>query len=198
MKQTAAKLKKQIRKLSFGSWILIISLGIVVIFGTTFVWTIYDASRSTGTIITANRFNLELNPKIETSKVQEITTALEKAEYLVKSSVNLKSGTLRITVQVKSDLTDKDLQTAILAIKDTVNTALPIATYFTSTSDIKMYDLEIHVTNSADAVSTDTFKYHYFILVKNAGMTSWKIQEVSVPVNPELAATLKASLNPVQ
>lgn len=196
MKKTQPKTKNILSRISIGGWILILSITVVLAFGAVFAWFILDASRSTGTIITGNRYKFELEPKIEVTKVDELRTALENADYSVESSVSLKSGTLRIIVLVQQDMTDAELQTSILAIKDLINTALPIETYFTSTSDVKMYDLEIHVYNSKEPVSTETFKYHYFVLVKNAVMSTWAIQELSVPVNPELAALLRAQLNP--
>ncbi|KAF0224396.1 MAG: hypothetical protein FD133_1517 [Erysipelotrichaceae bacterium] len=196
MKKTFTKVKKFFKKITIGGWILILSLTIVISFGAVFVWFIYDASLSTGTIISGNRFKFELEPKIEAAKLEELRTALDNADYSVESSINQRSGSLRVTVLVRSDMTDVELQTAIIAIKDLINTSLPIETYFTSTADVKMYDLEIHVYNSKEPVSTETFKYHYFILVKNSVMKSWSIQEVSVPVNPELAALLRAQLNP--
>lgn len=196
MKKTFAKVMKFLKKITIGGWILILSLTIVISVGAVFAWFIYDASRSTGTIIAGTRFKFELQPKIETAKVEELRTALDSADYSVESSINQRSGSLRVTVLVRSDMTDVELQTAIIAIKDLINASLPIETYFTSTADVKMYDLEIHVYNSKEPVSTETFKYHYFILVKNAVMKAWSIQEVSVPVNPELAALLRAQLNP--
>jgi len=196
MKKTQQKTKNILSKITIGGWILILSITVVLVFGAVFAWFIFDASRSTGTIITGNRYKFELDPEIEKTKVDELRTALDNADYSVESSVSLKSGTLRIIVLVQQDMTDAELQTSILAIKDLINTALPIDTYFTSTPDVKMYDLEIHVYNSKEPVSTETFKYHYFVLVKNAVMSTWAIQELSVPVNPELAALLRAQLNP--
>jgi len=197
MKKEQTKTKKIRRKISFGGYILIASLIIVVIAGSIFAWLILDSSIGSGKTIVGNRFQLELNPKIETTQIEAIKSELAAMPTTVASSVNLKSATLRISVQVQADVTDEVFQTTILGIKDLVDTKLPILTYFTSTPDVKMYDLEIHVFNSTTGVSTETFTYHYFILVKNAKMTSWAIQEVSTPANPELAAELRASLNPI-
>jgi len=194
MKIKTQNTNKPKRKISLGGWFLLFSLAIVFVFGSIFAFIMFDALNATGTIIEGNRFQLELNPRIEKVKITEIKTALDAQSSTVKSSLSLRSATLRVMVQVKSELTDEELQTAVLSIKDLVNASLPIETYFTSTPDIKMYDLEIHVFNAVEAVSTETFTYHYFILSKNATMLDWKIQEVSTPVNPELAAELKATL----
>ena len=198
MKIKAPKTNKPKRKISFGGWVLLFSLAVVFVFGSIFALIMFSALSETGTTIEGNRFQLELNPRIEKVKITDIKTAIDAQSTTVKSTINLRSATLRIMVQVKSELTDEELQAAILSIKDLVNTSLPIETYFTSTPDIKMYDLEIHIFNAVDAVSTETFTYHYFILVKNSTMLDWKIQEVSTPVNPELAALLKASLEATQ
>ncbi len=162
-----------------------------------FAWILWDAMQATGSITVGDRFQLELNPAIQPAKVEELKTALKAEPFAVKTSVNLRSATLRIMVQVKPELTDAQLAEAIVKIKDDVQALIPLETYFTSTTDVKMYDLEIHVYNSEEAVSTDTFKYHYFIFVKNATMVTWKIQEVSTAVNPTLADALRAKLNAV-
>ena len=195
MKQTTPKTKKTRRKISFGGWILLFSLVIVIIAGSAFAWMLYSAISEKGHIIVGDRFQLELDPAIETAKVGEVKTAIEAETFAVKTSINLKSATLRILVQVKSELTDAELSAAILKIKDDVHAILPIETYFTSTPDIKMYDLEIQVYNGTEPVSTDTFTYHHFILVKNANMVSWQIQDVSVAANPEMKAILEERLN---
>jgi hypothetical protein len=194
MKINTPKTNKPKRKISLGGWVLLFSLAVVFVFGSIFAFIMFDALSAKGTTIEGNRFQLELNPRIEKVKITEIKTALDAQTSTVKSTINLRSATLRIMVQVKPELTDEELQAAVLSIKDLVNASLPIETYFTSTPDIKMYDLEIHVFNAVEAVSTETFTYHYFILAKNATMLDWKIQEVSAPVNPELAAELKAIL----
>jgi hypothetical protein len=192
MKIKTPKTNKPKRKISLGGWVLLFSLAIVFVFGSIFAFIMFNALNATGTTVEGNRFQFELDPRIDEVKLTEIKSAIDNQSSTVKSTINLRSATLRIMVQVKSELTDEELQAAILTINETVNSSLPIETYFTSTPDIKMYDLEIHVFNAIDAVSTETFTYHYFILVKNANMLDWKIQEVSTPVNPELAAELKA------
>lgn len=197
MKQKTPTTKKPRRKISFGGWFLILSTLIVLSIAGVFGWILWDAMQATGTITVGDRFQLELNPAIDQTKVDELKTALTAEPFAVETSVNLKSATLRIIVQVKPELTDAELAAAIVKIKDDVQALIPLETYFTSTPDVKMYDLEIHLTNSKEPVSTETFKYHYFIFVKNANMLTWKIQEVSIAVNPTLADELRAKLNAV-
>lgn len=197
MKQNTPKTKKLRRKISFGGWFLIVSTVIVVSIAIGFAWILWDAMQATGSITVGDRFQLELNPAIDPAKVEDLKTALKAEPFAAKTSVNLRSATLRIMVQVKPELTDAQLAEAIVKIKDDVQALIPLETYFTSTTDVKMYDLEIHVYNSEEPVSTETFKYHYFIFVKNANMVTWKIQEVSTAVNPTLADALRAKLNAV-
>lgn len=197
MKQKTPTTKKTRRKISFGGWFLILSTLLVLSITGVFGWILWDAMQATGTITVGDRFQLELNPAIDPTKVDELKTALTAEPFAVETSVNLKSATLRIIVQVKPELTDAELAAAIVKIKDDVQALIPLETYFTSTPDVKMYDLEIHLTNSKEPVSTETFKYHYFIFVKNANMLTWKIQEVSKAVNPTLADELRAKLNAV-
>ena len=101
MKKQTNTPKKPRRKIAFGTWILILGLSITIIFGSIFAYILFGAVSATGSIIVGNRFLFELEPKIETAKVEAIRTALEGEDFIVDSSVNLRSATLRIMVQVK-------------------------------------------------------------------------------------------------
>lgn len=195
MNEKTPKPKRPKRKISFGGWILLISLSIVLLVGSVFAFILYGAYSATGSIIVGNRFLFELEPKIKTSEITEIKDLIAAESFTVDSSLNLKSGTLRIMVQVKSELTNDELTAAVLKLKDDVHAILPIETYFTSTPDVKMYDLEIQVYNSLETTSTETFTYHYFVLVKNATMETWTVQDLATAANPTLREQLQAILN---
>ena len=70
-----------------------------------------------------------------------------------------------------------------------LNEAIPFDTYFNDTDSMKMYDLEV---NYVDAL--DNTKSIYYQVIKNANMETWRVQNLLVPVNPELAAELLAKL----
>lgn len=190
--KTKTKLK---RKISLGGYVLLLSVGVSLVAAAYFGWTLFEVWNRTGTITVGNRFLLQLDPPITTEQLTTIRTQLAETTNVEESSVNLNSATLRITVLINKDLTLEELQTTIVALKDLVNTTLPISTYFTDTDSNKMYDLEIHVYNDKDHTSTETFVYRYFVLVKNGTMDAWLVQELSSPVNPELAQQLRDSLN---
>jgi len=190
--KTKTKLK---RKISLGGYVLLLSVGVSLVAAAYFGLTLFEVWNLTGTITVGNRFLLQLDPPITTEQLTTIRTQLAETTNVEESSVKLNSATLRITVLINKDLTLEELQTTIVALKDLVNTTLPISTYFTDTDSNKMYDLEIHVYNDKDHTSTETFVYRYFVLVKNGTMDAWLVQELSSPVNPELAQQLRDSLN---
>lgn len=194
MNEKKTKTKRKL-KISLGGYVLILSVVVSMIAVGYFGWTLFEVWNRTGTITVGNRFLLQLDPPITTEQLTTLRTQLTDTNNVEESSVNLNSATLRITVLINPDLTVEELQATMLSLKDLVNATLPITTYFADTDSHKMYDLEIHVYNDKDHTDTETFDYHYFVLVKNGTMTAWLVQELSAPVNPELAQKLRDSLN---
>lgn len=195
MNEKKTKTKRKL-KITLGSYVLIISVVVSMIAVGYFGWTLFEVWNRTGTITVGNRFLLQLDPPITTEQLTTLRTQLTDTNNVEESSVNLNSATLRITVLINPDLSVEELQATILSLKDLVNATLPISTYFADTDSHKMYDLEIHIYNDKDHTDTETFDYHYFVLVKNGTMNAWLVQELSAPVNPELAQQLRDSLNP--
>ena len=195
MNEKKTKTKRKL-KISLGGYVLLISVGLSLVAAAYFGWTLFEVWNRTGTITVGNRFLLQLDPPITTEQLTTLRTQLASTTNVEESSVNLNSATLRITVLINPELTAEELQATVLSLKDTVHATLPIQTYFTDTDANKMYDLEIHVYNDKDHADTETFDYHYFVLVKNGTMNAWLVQELSEPVNPTLAQELRDSLNP--
>lgn len=195
MNEKKTKTKRKL-KITLGGYVLIISVVVSMIAVGYFGWTLFEVWNRTGTITVGNRFLLQLDPPITTEQLTTLRTQLTDTNNVEESSVNLNSATLRITVLINPDLSVEELQATILSLKDLVNATLPISTYFADTDSHKMYDLEIHIYNDKDHTDTETFDYHYFVLVKNGTMNAWLVQELSAPVNPELAQQLRDSLNP--
>jgi hypothetical protein len=195
MNEKKTKTKRKL-KISLGGYVLILSVVVSMIAVGYFGWTLFEVWNRTGTITVGNRFLLQLDPPITTEQLTTLRTQLTDTNHVEESSVNLNSATLRITVLINPDLSVEELQATMLSLKDLVNATLPISTYFADTDSHKMYDLEIHVYNDKDHTDTETFDYHYFVLIKNGTMNAWLVQELSAPVNPELAQKLRDSLNP--
>lgn len=195
MNEKKTKTKRKL-KISLGGYVLILSVVVSMIAVGYFGWTLFEVWNRTGTITVGNRFLLQLDPPITTEQLTTLRTQLTDTNNVEESSVNLNSATLRITVLINPDLSIDELQATMLSLKDLVNATLPISTYFADTDSHKMYDLEIHVYNDKDHTDTETFDYHYFVLIKNGTMNAWLVQELSAPVNPELAQKLRDSLNP--
>lgn len=195
MNEKKTKTKRKL-KISLGGYVLILSVVVSMIAVGYLGWTLFEVWNRTGTITVGNRFLLQLDPPITTEQLTTLRTQLTDTNHVEESSVNLNSATLRITVLINPDLSVEELQATMLSLKDLVNATLPISTYFADTDSHKMYDLEIHVYNDKDHTDTETFDYHYFVLIKNGTMNAWLVQELSAPVNPELAQKLRDSLNP--
>jgi hypothetical protein len=194
MNEKKTKTKRKL-KITLGGYVLLFSVGVSFLALLYFGFTLLEVWNRTGSVTVGNRFLLQLDPPITTDQLTTLREQLADTTNVEESTVNLNSATLRLTVLINPDLTVEELQTTIVSLKDLVNATLPIDTYFLDTDTHKMYDLEIHVYNDKDYTDTETFDYHYFVLVKNGTMTGWLVQELSTPVNPELAQQLRDSLN---
>ena len=169
---------------------------VVLIFGiilllipTTLVGKLlYDAFISTGQPIFGSRFDVDLNPAITTEQLDEITGVLSNHSSVDKASVNLKSATLRITVDVNDDQTPEEIQELVEGFYDQILTILDKGLYFTVVGSSKQYDLELHVFNNLNL--KDEENYVYVMLNLNSTMEEPLIQLVSDPKNPEYVQEL--------
>lgn len=195
MTQTKTKTKtRKRRRISVAGVILVLGIAILLVPVIIFGYLLYDATLGTGTPLFGSRFTNDLDPKITSEQLTTVETALDGLTNVESATINLKSATVRITVDTADTLIDAaGVQALSTQVYDSIIATLPIETYFTSDEVKKMYDLEISVYNLKDG--KDQANYFYFILVKNANMETWKIQEVSKPLNPELAQELLDKLN---
>ncbi|MDD7280818.1 MAG: hypothetical protein PUH10_02305 [Erysipelotrichaceae bacterium] len=85
----------------------------------------------------------DLNPEITDKLVKEIDAQLQAIDGVEGVETNLKSATLRISLDIRDDASS-DTATAICEnAYSIVDSVCPISTYFTNTEQGKMYDLEI-------------------------------------------------------
>ncbi|TFG83627.1 MAG: hypothetical protein E4G74_00945 [Erysipelotrichales bacterium] len=193
MTQKTVKKKKR-RRISVASVILVLGIVMLMIPVIFFGFLLYDATLGTVTPMFGNRFKNDLNPAISSEQTVQIDTTLKGLANVETVSVSLKAATLRITVDTLDALDAAGVKTITTSVYDTIQAVLPMETYFTADETKKMYDLEIHVLNLKNG--KDQAGYFYFILTKNANMEKFIVQEVSKPLNAELAQQLRDALNP--
>lgn len=164
---------------------LMLSLAILAVPATIFYNIAIETQEIAGNPVFGERFNNDLNPKIQRNQVNELETTIAGLESVVESEVNLRSATLRINILTDITLTEVQLNALITNVKEAVFAKLPQSDYFTATLTTKQYDLEIHVRNTKDRLDEN---YRYIIASKTSLMSSFNVQEVSKPKNPEYVA----------
>ncbi|MGM9947389.1 hypothetical protein [Floccifex sp.] len=94
--------------------------------------------------VTGDRFGKEdLNPEISSSMIKDIESQLASIDGVENIEVNLKSATLRISLDIVDDANSEKASSICESAYSIVDSICPISTYFTNTEDGKMYDLEI-------------------------------------------------------
>lgn len=164
---------------------LMLSLAILAVPATIFYNIAIETQEIAGNPVFGERFNNDLNPRIQRNQVNELETTIAGLEGVVESEVNLRSATLRINILTDISLTEVQLNALITNVKEAVFAKLPQSDYFTATLTTKQYDFEIHVRNTTDRLDEN---YRYIIASKTSLMSSFNVQEVSTPKNPEYVA----------
>lgn len=197
MSQNKKKTTK--RKMDLTGKIILIGGIIILVPILIFGWILISASLSTGKPIFGNRYDGDLDPAITSAEIKTIETSIEGLSGVESASVNLISATLRITVDVEDSANEEVIRTKLDEIYNAVTSTLAVETYFTSTSTMRMYDLEINIHNLPTSESASDS----FVLVgrvKNAMMAEYVDQLLSEPNDAELAQELRddveARLNP--
>ena len=111
-------------------------------------YVLFTSMETQNTPVTGNRFSkADLNPAITKTNRSDIESQLQTIEGVESVSVNLKSATLRILVDISDDASVETAQSVIDQSVGIVYSICPMETYFTNTEDAKMYDLEVNVYN---------------------------------------------------
>ena len=184
MKKT--KKTKNSDKLGF-NWVLFVCMIIIAIPCGVFLWILLSAMQDTGTPILGNRFLGDLDPAIETAQVETIQGKIAALDGVEDCDVNLIVATMRIHVDADDSLTNENVAVLASQVYEVVNEVLPVETYFTLVDDQKQYDLEINVYND---LSLDDGFIMYNI-VKNSAMETYRLQDVSTPIDADLAQDLR-------
>lgn len=141
-KQAKKTKRKQGHKLV---WITLIIIAIPFAF-VAFVLATSAAGQNQP--VEGNRFGSnDLNPSISDEQIETIQSDLSSLSGVQSVEVNLKSATLRITMDVQDDASQKSIRSTANRAYNIVDSTLPITTYFTNTDNGKMYDLEINAYN---------------------------------------------------
>lgn len=186
-KKTTVK-KKTISKIHWPTVILILSLVLLSIPTVVIGKVLYDAFAATGTPLFGNRYDMDLNPAITEDQLTELKIKLSSEELVENVTATLISASLRISVDVRDDITLEQLTPLATTLYSHVVTVLPVETYFKLNETSKMYDLELHIFNGLGLKDDESYKYLIFIL--NSIMEEPLIQLVSDPKNPEYVQDL--------
>jgi hypothetical protein len=176
---------------------LILFTGLIFLLVPTLMvgYILLESTLETGTVIRGNRFSNDLNPAIDENLVSLVREALSTTEDVRLIELNLRAATLRVTLEVASDLNASAQAQLAATIVSTVDSVLPLETFFTSTDSRKMYDLEVLAYDTLTEPST------FFKITKNALMEAYVLQDLLQPQNPSLVERIQqdreARLNPI-
>ena len=94
----------------------------------------------------------------------------------------------KLIIQPGSSISEEEAKQLTNDAYNSVNSVLPVKTYFTATESMKMYDLTINVFNK---IGNDDGTMVYYLLTKNSKMSEPGVQLVSKPLDEELAKQLR-------
>lgn len=180
--QSTKKIKKQ------HNYILWAGLIVLLIPVLILIYILFGSMEKTGVPINGNRFDDALDPAISDKQVKTLTSKLA-FDNVESVSVNLKTATLRVNINTNDDLNQEQITAIANQAYDTINSVLPIKTYFTDTKKVQMYDLEINVYNVIPDEKTQTAQI-YVIKSKSASKDEPALQVASQPKNQDVANSL--------
>lgn len=151
---------------------------------------IYDSYMKTGVPTVGQRFENDLVNKITEDNLKQLESSLGTVDNVESVSVELQSATLKVYVNVEDSFEKEGYPDLTKQVYDQLATILSIEKYFTSSGNVKNYDLEITVFQNSSKLSKETGPY--FVLLKNAPMPEPKVYNYGDPLNPELVKNLFA------
>lgn len=132
------------------NWILRITLLVIAVPLIILAVILLTSIDKSGKPVVGSRFDKHLDPAITDKQLDEVEKALSY-ENIDKVELNLKSATLRITIDMSDDANQEVVSNMVDDAYEKVIAILPVDPYFTNQltedSTIKMYDLEINVYN---------------------------------------------------
>ncbi len=145
-KRRVSKPKKQ--KVKQGHKLVWLTLLIVFVPIMVVGYVLLTSAKESDQPVEGNRFNIsDLNPRIQESQIAAIQNDLMGIGGVEGATVDLKSATLRVHLNMVDHAEYDSLNAATMQAYNIVNNYLPIETYFTNSADGKNYDLEIDAYN---------------------------------------------------
>lgn len=177
--------KKKVRNAPRGSGynsLLIILVSLILIGIPLYLLgsVVYDSYMESGEPILGERYTNDRTNEITDEQIENVKNTLASNADVENVSVNLQSGTLKVTADLRNDITVEQLQEVQVQLYNQIIGLLPVESYFTRTDTVKNYDLEISVFNDPN-----TLELHS-IYVKNSTMSAPKANLVSTALNPEI------------
>ena len=142
--------------------------------------------------VVGNRFNGgDLDPAITNEAMTSIQEQVAAIGGVEEATVNLKSATLRVHLNMDDSYNQDQIQAASDQAYQIVASVLPIEQYFTNREDAKMYDLEIDVYNYIVDESHPA-QGQIYIMTSKTGASGDKITDVMTsPKDPDLVNQIK-------
>lgn len=150
---------------------------------------LYNAYIRQGVPIVGDRYEGDLEPAITKDQLNSIKASIEEFQEAEEVSVNVQTSTLKIFVDVKSDVLSENYEGIVTRAYESVLQTLPKETYLTGVGAKKMYDLEISVFNQINRVEGEAFYFYH--LTKTSTMDEPIIQDVANAKNQEVADRLR-------
>ena len=186
MSETKTKTTKK-RKLSKAAIILIFGLLIILIPLGVFGSVLLHSWITNNNPVIGDRFANDLDPAITKDNMDSIKSQISSISGVEKVDIVMTTSQMRVNIDTADNLSQEQIANIAQDAYQKVNGVTPVATYFTSTNEKKMYDLAINVYNY---IKEDDETMIYVLLTKNSKMEKPETQVVSEPVNAELAYEL--------
>lgn len=186
MSETKTKTTKK-RKLSKAAIILILGLLIILIPLGVFGSVLLHSWITNNNPVIGDRFANDLDPAITNDNMNSIKSQISSISGVEKVDIVMTTSQMRVNIDTADNLSQEQISNIAQDAYQKVNGVTPVATYFTSTNEKKMYDLAINVYNY---IKEDDETMIYVLLTKNSKMEKPETQVVSEPVNAELAYEL--------
>lgn len=176
---------KQKKKLSKGGIVLLVGIIVILIPLLIFGGILLSAALETGKPVEGSRFTNDLNPTITNSQTTSLESSIKAISGVEDCEIVLKSAQYRVNVDATDSLSDSQVKELAVNVYNTVNSTLPVSTYFTATDSMKMYDLAVNVYTQLEE------PHIYYLLTKNSNMSEYSLQCVSSAVDEDLASELR-------
>ena len=144
--------------------------------------------------IYGDRYSEDLDPAITTAMVSETATDMQGLSGVESAKAELTTSTLRVYLDTTDSYNEENLLELAKTAYQKIDQSLGIKTYFTTSSTKKMYDLELHLFNTAD---TSAENFAYVILTRNSNSheeEGYDLQAVTIANDPELAEALRQAV----